>query len=76
MNYTYYNNFHRLKDFVKDINNEYLMKFNDNPDFIKQSLNLIDLFSFYYPKKQVIKILKSNIKDYYSLEDTRPKKNK
>ena len=35
MNYTYYNNFHRLKDFVKDINNEYLIKFNDIPDFLK-----------------------------------------
>ena len=74
MNYTYYNNFHHLKDFVKDINNEYLIKFNDNPDFRKQSINLIDLFSFYYPKKSAIKILKTNIKDYYFLEDTIPEK--
>ena len=42
--------------------------------FWKQSLNLIDLFSFYYPKKPVIKILKSNIKDYYFLKNTIPEK--
>ena len=55
MNYTYYNNFHHLKHFVKDINNEYLIKFNDNPDFRNQSINLIDLFSIYYPKKTINK---------------------
>ena len=74
MNYTYYNNFYHLKDFVKDINNEYLIKFNDNPDFKNQSLNLIDLFSFYYPKKSSFKLLKSNIKEYYSLKDPIPEK--
>jgi len=74
MNYTYYNNFHHLKDFVKDINNEYLIKFNDNPNFKNQSINLIELFSFYYPKKSTIKILKCNIKDNYSLNDTIPEK--
>ena len=74
MNYTYYNNFHNLKDFAKDINNEYLIKFNDNPDFRMQSLNLIDLFSFYYPKISEIKILKSNIKSYYDLNGEIPEK--
>jgi len=74
MNYTYYNNFHNLKNYVKDINNEYLIKFNDNPDFRNQSMNLIDLFSFYYPKKSTIKILKTFIKDYYALDNTIPEK--
>ena len=74
MNYTYYKNFHHLKDFAKDINSENLLKFNDNPDFRNQSLNLIDLFSFYYPKKSEIKILKSNIKNYYTLNGTIPEK--
>jgi len=51
MNYTYYNNFHNLKNYVKNINNEYLIKFNDNPDFRNQCLNLNDLFTLFYPKK-------------------------
>ena len=68
MNYTYYNNFHYLNNFIKDnINNEYLKKFNDNPDFKEQSLNLIEIFSFFYPKKRSIKMLKTNIETYYSL---------
>jgi len=74
INYTYYHNFHHLKNFVKDINNEFLIKFNNNPDFKKQSLNLIELFSFYYPQKSTIKILKSSIKDYYTLHGTIPEK--
>ena len=74
MNYTHYNNFHHLKNFVKDINNESLIKFNDNPDFRNQSINLIDLFSFYYPKKSSIKKLKANTKPYYSLNNTIPEK--
>ena len=68
MNYTYYNNFHYLNNFIKDnINNKYLKKFNDNPDFKEQSLNLIEIFSFFYPKKRSIKMLKTNIETYYSL---------
>ena len=74
MNYTYYNNFHYLKNYVKDINNEYLKKFNDNPDFRKQSLNLIDIFSLFYPKKRSIEMLKTNVKSYYSLNYTIPEK--
>jgi hypothetical protein len=71
MNYTYYNNFIHLKSFVKNINNEYLIKFNNNPDFREQSLNLIDLF---YPKKPANKILKTNIKIDYSLQEIIPEK--
>ena len=74
MNYTYYNNFHYLKNFVKNINNEYLIKFNDNPDFRNQCLNLIDLFTIFYPKKTSTKFLKANIKEYYSLDYTIPEK--
>ena len=74
MNYTYYNNFHYLNNFVKDnINNEYLKKFKDNPYFREQSLNLI-LFSFFYPKKRAIKMLKPNIENYYSLNHSIPEK--
>jgi len=47
MNYTYYKNYHHLKDFAKDINNENLLKFNNNPDFRNQSLNLIDLLLYF-----------------------------
>ena len=44
MNYTYYNNFHYLNNFVKNnINNENLKKFNDSPYFREQSLNLIEI---------------------------------
>jgi hypothetical protein len=71
MNYTYYNDFIHLNSFVKNINNEYLIKFNNNPDFREQSLNLIDLF---YPKKPANKILKTNIKIDYSLQEIIPEK--
>jgi len=73
MNYTYYNNFYYLKNYV-NTNNEYLIKFNDSPDFRKQSMNLIDLFTLFYTKKITTKLLKINIKEYYSLEDTIPEK--
>jgi len=73
MNYTYYNNFHYLKNFVNNTN-DYLIKFNDSSDFKKQSMNLIDLFTLFYTKKSITKSLKiNNIKEYYSLEDTIPK---
>ena len=74
MNYTYYNNFHYLKNFVKNINNEYLIKFNDNPDFRNQCINLIDLFTLFYPKRPTTKLLKTNIKDYYDLNYAIPEK--
>ena len=71
MNYTYYNDFIHLNSFVKNINNEYLIKFNNNPDFREQSLNLIDLF---YPKKPKTKILNANITNNYSLQGINPEK--
>ena len=71
MNYAYYKNFIHLNSFVKNINNEYLIKFNENPDFREQSLYLIDLF---YPKKPAMKILKSNIIINDSLEGIIPEK--
>ena len=74
MNYTYYKNFHHLNNFIKEINNEYLKKFNDSPYFREQSLNIIEIFSFFYPKKRSIKMLKTNIENYYSLNNTIPKK--
>ena len=54
-----------MEEYVKNINNEYLIKFNNNPDFREQSLNLIDLF---YPKNPATKILKTNIKNYNPLQ--------
>ena len=71
MNYTYYNNFIHLNSFVKNINNEYLIKFNNNPDLREQSLNLINLF---YPKKPETKILKIDIKKKISFQGVIPEK--
>ena len=74
MNYTYYNNFHYLKNFVNNTN-EYLIKFKDTSDFKKQTMNLIDLFTLFYTKMPITKSLKiNNIKEYYSLEDKIPEK--
>jgi len=65
MNYTYYNNFHYIKDFIDKIYNEYLIKFNDSPNFKEQSLNLINLFTFFNIEKPKTKFLKTNIKEYH-----------
>jgi len=74
MNYTYYINFSHLNYFVKNINNEYLINFNKNLDFREQCLNLIDLFTLFYPKKLTTKILKTNIEHYHFLDGIMPEK--
>ena len=60
MNYAYDYNFYYLKNYINTYN-EYLIKFNDTPEFRKQSMNLIDLFSLSYTKKITTKLEKNII---------------
>ena len=67
VNYSYYKNFEHLKNYIKDINNKYLINFyNETLDFKNQSYNLIEFFSSNYQvTKRETKNIKSNPKMYY-----------
>ena len=65
MNYTYFSNFFHTNEFIKDINNEYLIKFyQEDKSFRKQSENLIEFFSLINPKELKPKYVKGEIKEY------------
>ena len=67
-NYTYFQLFYTINKYIKNINNEYLIKFNECYEFEKQTEILIQLFKYLGKKSKEIKCirLKRTFESIYS----------